>query len=449
MLIWTIVISAFKSLWSNKLRSLLAMLGIIIGVGAVIAMIALGTGAQAQVTAQFEALGTNLLVFRPGLRGSGGVITGTQQNMTVDDAQAILGLPGVAAVSPVVNINTQAKYLNHNAPTQVIGAAVTYFDIQNYAIDKGRLFSQLDVDETDKVAVIGSNAAQNLFGDDTPPLGEMIKIRGLNFEVVGVLKSKGDQAGFNADDQILIPYTTAMRNLLGVEYLREIDVLVEDKNQINAVSGQPENTGGFGQGNNNRGGGGGGGGFGGGNGNGGTLHVVPPPENSVTALLRKRHRLTDLSMPDDFTIQNRADILARVSASISTFRFLLGGIAGISLLVGGIGIMNIMLVTVTERTREIGTRKAIGAKNGDVLLQFLVESMVMSGLGGALGAFSGIGMALSLPHIPGLQSFPPPVVQVWTIVMSICVAGGVGIFFGLYPAYRASLLDPIEALRYE
>ncbi len=391
------------------------------------------------MTAQFEALGTNLLVIRPGLRGSGGVITGTQQNMTVEDATAITQLPGVAAVSPVVSTNTQAKYLNHNAPTQVMGTAITYFNMQNFQIDRGRLFSEVDVDSTNKVAVLGANAAQNLFGDD-PGLGEMIKIRGLNFEVVGVLKAKGDQAGFNADDQIMIPYTTAMRNLLGVTYLREIDVLVADKGNINAVSGQPENTGGFG------GPGRGGGGW---NGGSGTTHVKPPPENSVTALLRTRHRLTDLSMPDDFTIQNRADILARVSASISTFRFLLGGIAGISLLVGGIGIMNIMLVTVTERTREIGTRKAIGAKNSDVLLQFLVESVIMSGLGGAIGGLSGVGMAAVLPHIPKLENFPPPVVQVWVIVLSICVAGGVGIFFGLYPAYRASLLDPIEALRYE
>ncbi len=195
--------------------------------------------------------------------------------------------------------------------------------------------------------------------------------------------------------------------------------------------------------------GGPGGGQGGGNGSGGTVHTYPPPIDSLTGLLRKRHRLNDLSIADDFTIQNRADILARVSASIMVFRFLLGGIAAISLLVGGIGIMNIMLVTVTERTREIGTRKAIGAKNSDVLLQFLIESVVMSGLGGALGALGGVGLATLLPHIPGLANFPKPVVELWVIIMSIGVAGGVGIFFGLYPAYRASLLDPIEALRYE
>ena len=441
MLLWTIVISAFKSLWANKLRSLLAMLGIIIGVGAVIAMIALGAGAQAQVTAQFEALGTNLLVIRPGLRGTGGVYTGTQQTLVVDDAVAITKLPQVAAVSPAVSMNTQAKYLNHNAPTQVIGAGVTYFDMQNFQIAQGRFFTEPEAEGTVKVAVVGSNAAYNLFGTE-PPLGQMIKIKGINFQVLGVLKSKGDQAGFNADDQIIVPYTTAMKILQGVTFLREIDVLVTKGGDIDGVSGQPPATNTLGPPPPGRGG------FGGNTG-GGTLHVVPPPADSLTGLLRKRHRLTNLSMPDDFTIQNRADILARVSASIMVFRFLLGGIAAISLLVGGIGIMNIMLVTVTERTREIGTRKAIGAKNRDVLLQFLVESVVMSGLGGALGALGGIGLAAVLPHIPGLESFPQPVVEVWVIVMSIGVSGGVGVFFGLYPAYRASLLDPIEALRYE
>ena len=254
---------------------------------------------------------------------------------------------------------------------------------------------------------------------------------------MGLLKSKGDQAGQNVDDQIFIPYTTAMKVLLGIDYLREIDVDVAEGADISAVSGQPAAT--------SFGGPGGRGGYGGGS---GTVHTTPPPENSVTALLRKRHKLTDLSVPDDFTIQNRADILKRASETITQFRLLLGGIAAISLIVGGIGIMNIMLVTVTERTREIGTRKAIGAKNSDVLLQFLVESVVMSGLGGALGTAAGVGMSKIVTLIPMFAN-SPPVIQVWVIFLSIGVAAGVGIFFGLYPAYRASMLDPIEALRYE
>ena len=297
-----------------------------------------------------------------------------------------------------------------------------------------------------KMVVMGSNAAAKLF-DTASAVGDTIKVKGINFQVVGVLKSKGDQAGFNVDDQIFIPYTTAMKILQGVDYLREIDILVVEGGDINAVSGQPPGlpVGGGGGGGGGRGGGGGGGGFGGG---GGTQHTFPPPPDSLTALLRKRHKLPDLSVPDDFMIQNRADILARATATIFQFQLLLAGIAAISLLVGGIGIMNIMLVTVTERTREIGVRKALGAKNSDVLLQFLIEAVVMSGLGGALGALSGVGMSKGVQYIP-LFANSPPVVQVWVIILSVAVSGGVGIFFGLYPAYRASLLDPIEALRYE
>jgi putative ABC transport system permease protein len=440
MLIWTIIISAFKSLWANKLRSLLAMLGIIIGVGAVIAMIALGAGVQAQVSAQFSALGTNLLVVRPAQRQSGGVFSGTNQNLSVDDAMALAKLPDVDCTSPVVQTNAQVKFMERNSPTQVLGVAVTYFDIQKFEVDRGRLFSEVECDGVTKVAVLGSNAATKLF-DTSSGIGQVIKVKGINFLVVGVLKSKGDQAGFNVDDQVFIPYSTGMKILLGVDYLREIDVLVVEGGDINAVSGQPPVTGFGGPG----GGRGGPGGFGQG---GGTQHKFPPPENSLTSLLRKRHKLSDLAVADDFTVQNRADILKRASETITQFRLLLGGIAAISLIVGGIGIMNIMLVTVTESTKEIGTRKAIGAKNSDVLLQFLVESVVMSGLGGALGTLAGILMAQGVKVIPMFAN-SPPVIQVWVIFLSIGVAGGVGIFFGLYPAYRASLLDPIEALRYE
>ncbi len=440
MLIWTIIISAFKSLWANKLRSLLAMLGIIIGVGAVIAMIALGAGVQAQVSAQFQAMGTNLLAIRPAQRQSGGVFSGTFQTLTVDDAFAISQLPQVKCASPVVSTRAQVKYMERNTGTQILGVAITYFDIQKFALDHGRLFSETETEGVAKVAVLGNNAATKLF-DTAPGVGETIKIKGINFSVVGVLVAKGD-AGFNVDDQVFIPYTTGMKDLQGVDYLSEIDVLVADGGDINAVSGQPAADFGPGRGGPGRGGPGG---FGG---SGGTVHKVPPPADSLTALLRKRHKLADLSVADDFSVQNRADLLARFSDTITQFRLLLGGIAAISLIVGGIGIMNIMLVTVTERTREIGTRKAIGAKNSDVLLQFLVESVVMSGLGGALGTVAGVGMSKIVKVIPMFAN-SPPVIQVWVIFLSIGVAGGVGIFFGLYPAYRASMLDPIEALRYE
>jgi putative ABC transport system permease protein len=440
MLLWTIIVSGFKSLWANKMRSILAMLGIIIGVGAVIAMLAMGAGFQKFLMARFTAMGTNLLFVRPAQKttGGGGARTGNYETLVPEDALALTKLPGIDAVSPVSSGSVQAKYMNQNKRVTVQGVALTYFAMRNFEIDKGRTFTEGEAESMAKVAVIGPNVANDLFGTDDP-VGQVIKMNNMSFAVVGVVKSKGD-TGFNSpDDQVIVPWTTAMKVMFGQDYLRELDISVVDGADQAAISGQPPSTG-FGPG---------GGGPPGMRGRGGTMHAYPPPADSVTALLRKRHRLTDLSMADDFSVMNQAELLASATDSIMTFRLLLGGIAAISLLVGGIGIMNIMLVTVTERTREIGTRKAIGAKSRDILMQFLVEAVVMSGLGGALGAASGAGLATALPHIPRLESFPPPVVEAWVIAMAIGVAGGVGVFFGLYPAYRASKLDPIEALRYE
>ena len=260
---------------------------------------------------------------------------------------------------------------------------MTYFDIQNFELETGRLINEMEAENSSPVVVVlGANVSDKLFGD-TPELGEPVKIKGISFTLVGVLKAKGDQSGFNVDDQAFIPYSTGMKQMLGVTYLREIDVQVTKGQDIGAVSGQPPSTG-FGPG-------GGGAGrqrrFRWQRGGGVTAASISSPGGFChRGLLRKRHNLTDLTMLDDFTIQNHARCFGASLLSISTFRFLLGGIAAISLLVGGIGIMNIMLVTVTERTREIGTRKAIGAKNSDVLMQFLVEAVVMSGLGGSAGS---------------------------------------------------------------
>jgi len=433
MLFWTIIKSAFQSLWANKLRSILAMLGIIIGVGAVIAMVAMGSGAQAQITARFTAMGTNLLFVRPAQRGTGGVISGTQQNLMVDDAKAIATLPEVTAVSPVVNGAVQAKYMNRNNRTQVNGVSMPYFEMRNFELTKGRFFTDIEAEGMARVAILGPNVANTLFSGEEP-IGATIKLNNINFKVIGVIKSKGDQGWSNPDDQALIPYSTAMKILFGQTYLREIDITVGDTSKMAALSGQPANANGFGPPPMA--------------GRGGTLHTVAPPANSVTSLLRKRHRLNDLSTPDDFQVQNMAELLANVSASVMTFRLLLGGIAAISLLVGGIGIMNIMLVTVTERTREIGTRKAIGAKGRDIMMQFLIEAMVMSALGGAIGAAWGVGLAKGIVLIPIFKDFAT-LVEPWVVIGSILVSGLVGIFSGLYPAYRASQLDPIEALRYE
>jgi putative ABC transport system permease protein len=433
VLLWTIVLSALKSLWANKMRSFLAMLGIIIGVGAVIAMLAMGTGAQVSITERFQSMGTNLLFIRPAQKGTGGVITGMAQTLVVEDAVALASVEGVSAVSPVVQGAVQAKYLNSNSRVTIIGGAMPYFVIRNMEVEKGRAFTESEAESTARVTVIGSTVATNLFGGEDP-LGKVVKYNNISFTVIGVLKSKGDQGFNNPDEQALIPYTTAMKIMFGLDYLREIDIQVADGFDQGAVSGQPKAVaGGMGPPRPNR---------------SGTIHFVDPPSGSVTALLRKRHRLSDLSMPDDFNIQNQAELLENLSASLLVFRILLSGIAAISLLVGGIGIMNIMLVTVTERTREIGTRKAIGAKNRDIMLQFLVESMVMCGLGGAIGATFGILLAKVIPLLPGLSSFIP-IVQPFVVVGAIAVAALVGLGSGLYPAFRASLLDPIEALRYE
>jgi putative ABC transport system permease protein len=401
MLFWTIVKVGIKSLLANKLRSILAMLGIIIGVAAVIAMLAMGSGAQKQVMDRFASMGSNLLTVSPGQRGSRGVVTGTQQNLTLDDAEAIAReVKGVAMVAPSVQGNGQLKYLNKNTRTGILGTSTTYFVIRDIRIERGRLFTEGEIDSTARVAVIGPTAATNVFGQNDP-LGEMAKINGLNFKIVGITKAKGDGFG-SPDDRITIPYTTAMQQLFGTTYLRGIDVQAESEADLNAV------------------------------------------QAGVTELLRKRHKLLT-EAENDFEIRNMVEIRDSVNEVTSTFKYLLGGIAAISLLVGGIGIMNIMLVTVTERTREIGIRKAIGATEGNILSQFLAESVIISGLGGVIGLSLGIGIAKVVPRF-----IPMPTVVDWTsAILAISVAAGIGIFFGFYPAWRAARLDPIEALRYE
>ena len=402
MLFWMIVKVAFKSLRANKLRSVLAMLGIIIGVAAVIAMLAIGTGAKQQVLDRLSAMGTNLLFVRPSPRGTAGVISGTQLNLTEDDARAILEkVDHVHAVSPGVGRNFQVKFLNQNTNTQVQGTTPTYLAIRDFQIDSGKMFTDFDVDRWNRVAVLGSVTASNLFGF-SDPVGQTIKINGINFQVVGVLQSKGDQGWSNPDDQVIVPYTVDMHILMGVDFLREIDVQCEPGSDLDAV------------------------------------------QSDIYSLMRQRHRI-QMGMPDDIMIMNQGEFIAAFSATATTFTVLLATVGGISLLVGGIGIMNIMLVTVTERTREIGIRKAIGAREFDILSQFLIEAMLMSGVGGLTGMGLGIGAA----WLVGQYSPFPTIVRFYSIVMALVFSAAVGIFFGFYPATRAAKLDPIEALRYE
>jgi putative ABC transport system permease protein len=403
MLFWMIVKVAFKSLMANKLRSMLAMLGIIIGVAAVIAMLAIGTGAKQQILDRISAMGTNLLIVRPSQRGTGGVMSGTQLDLTDDDAKAIIQkVDHIDSLAPVVGRNFQIKYMHENTNTQVLGTTPTYLPIRDFEIDTGKMFSDFDVDHWNRVAVLGPVTASNLFGF-SDPIGQTIKINGINFLVTGVLKSKGDQGWFNPDDQVIVPYTVDMHILMGVDFLREIDVQCKPGTDLDAA------------------------------------------QDDLFALMRVRHKVQP-GIPDDVMIQNQAQFVEAFGTAATTFTILLGTVGGISLLVGGIGIMNIMLVTVTERTREIGIRKAIGAREFDILSQFLIEAVLMSGVGGLIGMGLGIASAQLVGTL--IPSFPT-IVRPYSVIMALVFSAAVGIFFGFYPATRAAKLDPIEALRYE
>lgn len=402
MIFWTTVKIAVRSLFANKLRTFLAMLGIIIGVGAVISMMALGKGAQNNVLKQISSMGSNLLMIRPAQSRGGGVFSGTRQNLKLDDAEAILqSCNGIRSIAPVVRSNAQMKFMNKNTRSSVIGTAVPYFSARNFVVEKGRQFNDNEGESTSRVAVIGPVTATNLFGE-ADPLGQTIKINNINFVVIGVLKTKGDQGWFNPDDQAIIPYKTCMKQLMGVDYVSEINVQAMNESVVKSLQTEIEN------------------------------------------LLRKRHRLLP-EAENDFNVQNQAEFLNTMTSVTGVFSLFLSGIASISLLVGGIGIMNIMLVTVTERIREIGIRKAIGAKNRDILQQFLIEAMLLSGVGGGIGVVMGLGISYAISKFSTFQ----PIVEPQSIILALSVSISVGVFFGFYPARRAALLDPIEALRYE
>jgi len=399
--------SALAALRANKGRSILTTLGIIIGVAAVIAIVALGEGASASVSNQLAGLGVNLLTITPGSTSSGGARTGAGNATTLKaaDADAIAGsISGISGVSPVVAGNAQVIAGNQNWQTRIQAVTPPYLGIEDWQIAQGSAFTAQDNTNSNNVAILGQTVVSSLFPNGQSPIGQTIRIRNVPFTVIGTLASKGTSAGpgGDQDDTVLIPFQTGQVRLFGATNINQIIVQVSDASQMDTVS------------------------------------------SKIQTLLEQRHKLAS-GQADDFTIRNNNDIISRVSSVSSTMTMLLGGVAAVSLVVGGIGIMNIMLVSVTERTREIGIRLAIGAQPSDVLAQFLVEAVVLSVLGGIIGILVGSMVALLLPVVAGWTTVLP-----WNaIVLSFGVSAAIGMFFGIYPARKASQLDPIVALRYE
>jgi putative ABC transport system permease protein len=395
---------AFKALARNKMRTALTMLGMIIGVSAVITMVALGTGAQSSIETQIQAAGTNMIMVSAGNFQQGGVRMGqgNASSLTPDDAAAIREVPGVQYVAPGVNTRGQLVAGNMNWGTQVQGTDVDLPLIRSWPLKAGAFFTPVDVVTASKVAVLGSVAHEQLFGADVDPVGEVIRINNQPFTVVGVMSSKGQSGmGQDQDDLVYVPYTTVMKKLRGITYIQNITV--------SAVS----------------------------------AGETAPAADRIATLLRTRHEIQDNN--DDFMVRTMEEMASVRVQATETMTALLAGIAGVSLLVGGIGIMNIMLVSVTERTREIGLRMAIGARGRDVLMQFLVEAVVLSLVGGS------IGIALGLGFSKGVTAWMtwPTKVSAEAVAVAFLFAAVTGVFFGFYPARKAAALDPIDALRFE
>jgi putative ABC transport system permease protein len=405
MLIGEIIRVALGALRANKLRSLLTLLGIVIGVAAVIAVVALGTGAQSAVKDRISSLGTTLLTIMPGQQRGMGVSFDQSMKLTMDDAAAIEERsPNITAVQPEMTSRLQVQYLNQNTNTSVVGTTSNYLEVRKYQLQAGRMFSRSEDEGRQRVAVLGPTVLETL-GINSPDaiIGEPVRIRGIQFTVIGVLKSKGQSTPFgNPDDQVLVPITTGRFRLFGSDLLRSISVLAQSEAKI------------------------------------------PDAMADVQRVIRREHRLAQ-GRPDDFQIRSQADFLNTLGETTQVFTYLLSGIAAVSLLVGGIGIMNIMLVSVTERTREIGIRKALGATKANILLQFLIEAVVLCLLGGLIGALVGSGGATAMSAFFQWNTIISP----GAIAAAFVFSAVVGVVFGVWPARRAAGLDPIVALRYE
>ena len=395
--------NALSALLANKLRSLLTMLGVIIGVGAIITTTSIGEGAKADITERIQTLGANILAVRPGqsrFRGRGSA--DARKSLTVADMEALEERGQTFGyVTPEVSSRAQVKYRNKNSNTTIVGTSPAYLVTANFTVEKGRFFTDSEIRYRQRVCVLGKTVVDNLFGE-TEPVGQTVKIKNVGFHVVGVMKEKGASGWRNPDDQVFIPYSTAMKRVFGEDYLSSISIQANDDKLIEAA------------------------------------------ETEVTELLRKQHKIP-INKELDFHIRNQAEFMETLEESSQTFTNMILGIAVVSLVVGGIGIMNIMLVSVTERTKEIGLRKAVGAQRSDILVQFLVESTTLALVGGLVGIGVGIIGAEMVPSIWG-----------WRTVISLMYAGAafvvsalVGVFFGAYPAWKAAKLHPIDALRHE
>ncbi|HKC86718.1 MAG TPA: ABC transporter permease [Blastocatellia bacterium] len=407
MNIFVIFRIAFRALARNKMRSALTMLGIVIGVAAVIAMVSIGQGAQASVQAQIASVGTNLLFVGAGSQNVGGVRSGTgatnSNTLTVDDIEAIRReIPSVAMASPTVNTRAQLVFGNQNWNTSVQGVNEQFPQIRKWVVQSGEFFTEADVRTAARVVVLGATVAENLF-PGTDPVGQMVRVRELPFRVIGVMARRGQDAqGRDQDDNAMAPFTTVQKKLLAITYVQFA--------HVSAISPAATYT----------------------------------AQDQITDLLRQRHKLAP-NQENDFFVRNLTDVAEAADETNRIMTYLLGSIAGVSLLVGGIGIMNIMLVSVTERTREIGIRMAVGARSSAVRTQFLIESIVLSLTGGSIGIMFGIAISLLIPKMLGW----PTLISFIAIVGSVIFSAAVGIFFGYYPARKAAGLDPIDALRYE
>ncbi|MDO8743107.1 MAG: ABC transporter permease [Candidatus Azambacteria bacterium] len=395
----------YAALSANKVRSGLTMLGIVIGIGSVIAMVSIGQGASGQIQSSIEGLGSNLLTVMPGFIQPGrGIVSsgrGSAQTLTNDDIEVLRKIPDVAYVSPELQRRFQIVASPNNTNSTVIGVEPDYAEVRNITLSDGSFISEAQVRSLGRVAILGPTVALDLFGEGSDPIGKTVRINKINFKVIGVLASKGSAGFFNPDDTVFVPLTTMQKILAGADFLSTIAISVESKD------------------------------------------LMPQVQEEATFALAEKHRVDPQSL--DFSIVSQADILGTLTQVTDTFTIFLAAVAGISLIVGGIGIMNMMLTTVTERTREIGLRKAIGAKSRHITMQFLVEAVVLTFLGGIIGVALGWAISFAVSSFAGIATS----VSISSVLLAFGVSAAIGIIFGYYPARRAAALNPIEALRHE